>query len=102
MAEKGKALGLVETRGWVGMVEAADAMAKAADVKFIGYESVGRGYACAVVRGDVAAVRASVDAGMSAAGEVGELVCGHVIAQPHEQLEDILPIASSKPKRGRR
>lgn len=96
-----EALGMVETRGLVGTIEAADAMVKAANVVFVGYERIGGGYVTALVRGDVAAVKAAVDAGAAAARKVGELVSVHVIPSPHEQLEDALPIAipqSSKKK----
>ncbi|MBC8451043.1 BMC domain-containing protein [bacterium] len=97
----GEALGMIETRGFIGMVEASDAMVKAAKVRLVGYEKVGGGYVTAIVRGDVAAVRAAVDAGMSTASKVGELISTHVIPQPHSSLEDALPIgktAKSKAK----
>jgi len=80
------ALGLVETRGLVGLVEASDAMCKAASVDLIKMVQIGGGYVTVVVRGDVGSVRASVDAGVEAAKAVGELVCSHVIARPHEDL----------------
>jgi ethanolamine utilization protein EutM len=91
----GDALGMIETRGFVGMVEASDAMVKAAKVTLVGYEKVGGGYVTAIVRGDVAAVRAAVDAGMAAASKVGELVSTHVIPKPHLSLEDVLPIGKT-------
>jgi microcompartment protein CcmL/EutN len=91
----GEALGMIETRGFVGMVEASDAMVKAARVRLVGYEKVGGGYVAAIVRGDVAAVRAAVDAGMAAASKVGELMSTHVIPQPHSSLEDVLPIGKT-------
>ena len=97
----GEALGMIETRGFVGMVEASDAMVKAARVKLVGYEKVGGGYVAAIVRGDVAAVRAAVDAGMAAASKVGELVSTHVIPQPHASLEDALPIGKTVKSRGK-
>ncbi len=87
-----EALGMVETKGLVGMIEAADAMAKAAKVKLVAYEKIGGGYVTILCRGDVAAVKASVDAGAAAAQKVGELVSVHVIPRPHKSLEDILPI----------
>jgi microcompartment protein CcmL/EutN len=87
-----EALGMIETKGLVGVVEAADAMVKAANVTFVGYEKVGGGFVTAMVRGDVAAVKAAIDAGAAAARKVGELVSIHVIPRPHEQLEDIFPI----------
>ena len=91
----GEALGMIETRGFVGMVEASDAMVKAAKVTLIGYEKVGGGYVTAIVRGDVAAVRAAVDAGAAAAGKVGELISTHVIPRPHASLADVLPIGKT-------
>jgi microcompartment protein CcmL/EutN len=86
------ALGLIETRGFVAMVEASDAMVKAARVQLVHYEKIGGGYVTAVVRGDVAAVRAATEAGAAAAAKVGEVVSVHVIPRPHTQLEDVLPI----------
>jgi ethanolamine utilization protein EutM len=92
MVEKGfVALGLIETRGLVGSVEAADAMVKAANVRLIGKEKVGGGYVTVMVRGDVGAVKAAVDAGAAAAKRVGELVSAHVIPRPHDDVEMILP-----------
>ena len=89
------ALGMVETRGLVGAIEAADAMVKAANVSLIGSEYVGGGYVTVMVRGDVGAVKSATDAGAAAAKRVGELVSVHVIPRPHEDVEMILP-ASSK------
>jgi microcompartment protein CcmL/EutN len=89
------ALGMIETRGFVAMVEASDAMVKAARVKLVGYEKIGGGYVTAMVRGDVAAVRAATEAGGAAAAKVGELVSVHVIPRPHAQLEDALPIGKA-------
>ena len=86
-----QALGLIETRGFVGAVEAADAMVKAANVTLIGKELVGGGLVTVLVRGDVGAVKAAVDAGASAAKAVGEIVSVHVIARPHDDVEGILP-----------
>ena len=86
-----QALGLIETRGFVGVVEAADAMVKAANVTLLGKERVGAGLVTVMVRGDVGAVKASVDAGAAAAKRVGELVSVHVIARPHDDVEGILP-----------
>jgi microcompartment protein CcmL/EutN len=88
----GEALGMVETRGWVAMVEAVDAMAKAAAVDLIGWQQVGGGLVTAVVRGDVASVQAATQAGAAAAQRVGELIAVHVIPRPHESLLGILPI----------
>jgi ethanolamine utilization protein EutM len=86
-----KALGLIETRGLVGAIEAADAMVKAANVKLIGKEKVGGGLVTVVVRGDVGAVRAATDAGAAAARRVGELISVHIIPRPDDQVEAILP-----------
>jgi microcompartment protein CcmL/EutN len=80
------ALGLIETKGMVGLVEATDAMCKAADVTLIGTREIGGGYVTVVVRGDVASVQAAVDAGTAAVKEVGEFVASHVIARPHDGL----------------
>jgi len=91
MPEQGKALGLIETRGLVASIEAADAMVKAANVRLIGKEHVGGGYVTVMVRGDVGAVKAATDAGAAAAKRVGELVSVHVIPRPHTDLERILP-----------
>jgi len=91
--EQGKALGLIETKGLVGAIEAADAMVKAANVHLIGKEKVGGGYVTVMVRGDVGAVKAATDAGAGAAKKVGELVSVHVIPRPHTDLETILPSA---------
>jgi ethanolamine utilization protein EutM len=88
------ALGMVETRGLIGSIEAADAMVKAANVKLIGSEYVGGGYVTVMVRGDVGAVKAATDAGAAAAKRVGELVSVHVIPRPHSDVEMILPQAS--------
>jgi len=85
------ALGMVETKGLVGSIEAADAMVKAATVVLIGSEYVGGGYVTVMVRGDVGAVKAATDAGAAAAKRVGELVSVHVIPRPHSDVEMILP-----------
>ena len=86
-----EALGLVETRGLIGSVEAADAMVKAANVTLVGKEYIGAGYVTVMVRGDVGAVKATTDAGAAAARRVGELVSVHVIPRPHAEVERILP-----------
>jgi len=86
-----EALGLIETRGLVAAIEAADVMVKAARVKLIGKEYQGHGYVTVMVRGDVAAVKAAVDAGASRAEKVGELVSVHVIPRPHGEVDDIVP-----------
>ena len=87
----GEALGLIETRGLVGAIEAADAMVKAANVSLMGYEKIGSGYVTVMVRGDVCAVKAATDAGAAAAKKVGEIVSVHVIPRPHSDTEKILP-----------
>ena len=86
-----EALGLIETKGLIGSVEAADAMVKAANVILIGKEYIGAGYVTVMVRGDVGAVKAATDAGAAAARRVGELVSVHVIPRPHAEVEKILP-----------
>jgi ethanolamine utilization protein EutM len=86
-----EALGMVETKGLIGSVEAADAMVKAANVVLIGKEYIGAGYVTVMVRGDVGAVKAATDAGAAAARRVGELVSVHVIPRPHSEVEKILP-----------
>ena len=93
------ALGMIETKGEVGAIEAADAMVKAAKVSLIGKEFVGGGYVTVMVRGEVGAVKAAVDAGAAAATRVGELVSVHVIPRPHNEVEFILP---SAPKIGKK
>ena len=85
------ALGMIETKGLVGAVEAADAMVKAAKVSLIGKERIGGGYVTVMVRGEVGAVKAATDAGAAAARRVGELVSVHVIPRPHSEVESILP-----------
>ena len=86
-----EALGMVETKGLIGSIEAADAMVKAANVLLIGKEYIGAGYVTVMVRGDVGAVKAATDAGAAAARRVGELVSVHVIPRPHAEVERILP-----------
>jgi microcompartment protein CcmL/EutN len=86
-----EALGMVETKGLVAAIEAADAMTKSANVTLIGYEKIGSGLVTVMVRGDVGAVKAAVDAGSSAAEKVGEVVSLHVIPRPHADVEKILP-----------
>ncbi len=90
------ALGMIETRGFVGLVEASDAMVKAAKVELIGYEKIGGGYVTAIVRGDVAAVKAATEAGQRAAERVGELVSVHVIPRPHGNVDAVLPLGRGK------
>lgn len=88
---KNEALGMIETKGLVACIEAADSMVKAANVQMIGYEKIGSGLVTVMVRGDVGAVKAAVDAGAAAAGRVGEVVSTHVIPRPHTDVERILP-----------
>src|ERR1700755_1546206 len=82
----GTALGVIETKGWVGLVEATDAMAKAANVEIVKTIQIGGAFVTTIVRGDVGSVKAAIDAGAEAAGKVGELVASHVIARPHPDL----------------
>jgi len=88
---RSEALGMVETKGLVGAIEAADAMVKAANVILVGYEKIGSGLVTVMVRGDVGAVKAATDAGAGAAQRVGEVVAVHVIPRPHTDVEKILP-----------
>ena len=92
-----EALGMIETKGLVASIEAADAMVKAANVILIGKEYIGSGYVTVMVRGDVGAVKAATDAGAAAARRVGELVSVHVIPRPHEHVEKILPGGGAPP-----
>jgi ethanolamine utilization protein EutM len=93
------ALGMIETRGFAAMVEASDAMVKAAKVELIGFEKIGGGYVTAIVRGDVASVRAAVDAGVQAAQKVGEIVSSHIIPRPHTNVDSALPLGKSSSKK---
>lgn len=85
------ALGMIETKGLVASIEAADAMVKAANVEMVGQEKIGSGLVTVMVRGDVGAVKAAVDAGVSAAENIGEVVTSYVIPRPHNEVENILP-----------
>lgn len=87
-----EALGMIEARGFAAVVEAADAMVKAAKVELVAYEKTGGGYVTAVVRGDVAAVKAAIDAGVRGAEKVGEIIATHVIARPHLNVDLVLPL----------
>jgi len=87
-----EALGMIETKGLVGLIEASDAMVKAARVKLVAWQQIGGGYVTALVRGDVAACKAATDAGAAAAERVGELVAVHVIPRRHGDLEDVFPL----------
>ncbi len=91
-----EALGMVETKGLTALVEASDAMVKSANVTLLGWQKIGSGLVTAFVVGDVAAVKAAVDAGSAAAGRVGEVVAVQVIPRPHEDLGSVLPIAGKK------
>lgn len=86
----GSALGMIETKGLVGAIEAADAMTKSANVTLVGYEKIGSGLVTVMVRGDVGAVKAAVDAGVAAADRVGEVISTHVIPRPHTDIEDMI------------
>ncbi len=86
------ALGMIETKGLVALIEASDAMVKAARVQLVGFKQIGGGFVTALVRGDVAACKAATDAGAAAAQRIGELVAVHVIPRPHGDLEEIFPI----------
>jgi ethanolamine utilization protein EutM len=97
-----EALGMVETRGLVGSIEAADAMVKAANVVLVGQEYIGAGYVTVFVRGDVGAVKAATDAGAAAARRVGELVSVHVIPRPDSDVEAVLPSRNAAPTPGRK
>ena len=92
MAKKMEALGMIEAKGFVVLVEATDAMLKAANVQFLGWDKVGSGLVTAFVTGDVAAVKAATDAGRLAASRVGEMVAVHVIPRPHNNVDDVLPL----------
>ena len=96
--ESGLALVMIECRGFAAMVEASDAMVKAARVQLTGYEKTGGGYVTAVVRGDVAAVRAALDAGSRAAEQVGEVISVHIIPRPHVNVDEVLPLGGSAGK----
>ena len=90
------ALGMIETKGFVGMVEASDAAVKAAKVELVGYEKIGGGYVTMIVRGDVAAVKAAIEAGARGAERVGELVSTHVIPRPHSNIDMVLPLGRAQ------
>ena len=94
MSKQMEALGMIETKGFIALVEATDAMMKAANVEFMGWDKVGSALVAAFVTGDVAAVKAATDAGANAAGRVGEVVSVQVIPRPHEDLALVLPQAS--------
>jgi ethanolamine utilization protein EutM len=91
MAKQISALGMIETKGLIALIEAGDAMLKAANVELLGWQKVGSGYVSVMVQGDVAAVKAAVDAGVSAAGKIGEVLASQVIPRPHGDLARVLP-----------
>ena len=91
MAKSNQALGMIETKGFITLVEASDAMMKAADVEFLGWDKIGSGLVSAFVTGDVAAVKAATDAGANAAGRIGEVLSVQVIPRPHDELDIVLP-----------
>ncbi len=94
MAKVNEALGMIETKGFIALIEAVDAMMKAANVKFLGWDKVGSGLVSAFVSGDVAAVKAATDAGAAAAGRIGQVMSVQVIARPHDDLYKVLKINS--------
>lgn len=96
MAKVMEALGMIETKGFIALVEATDAMMKSANVQFMGWDKVGSGLVTTFVTGDVAAVKAATDAGANAAGRVGEVISVQVIARPHDDLGSVLPAGKSK------
>jgi ethanolamine utilization protein EutM len=91
-----EALGMIETKGLVALIEASDAMVKAANVTLIGWQKIGSGLVTSLVVGDVAAVKAAVDAGATAAGRIGEVIGVQVIPRPHEDIGTVLPVAGKK------
>ncbi len=99
--EEMSALGMIETKGFAAMVEASDAMVKAAKVELVGFEKIGGGYVTTIVRGDVAAVRAAVDAGVQAAQKVGEIISTHIIPRPHANVDSALPLGGKQIKKGK-
>jgi ethanolamine utilization protein EutM len=99
MAITDNALGMIETKGFTAMVEASDAMTKAANIDFIGSKKIGGGYITAIVRGDVAAVKAALEAGSRAAERVGEVISVHIIPRPHDSVDAVLPLGRKKGKK---
>ena len=100
MAKKIEALGMIETKGFVTLVEAVDAMMKAADVTFLGWDKIGSALVTAFVSGDVAAVKAAIDAGAAAGGRIGDVVSVQVIARPHEDIDIVLPASAASARSG--
>jgi ethanolamine utilization protein EutM len=99
MAKVNEALGMIETKGFIALVEASDAMMKAANVQFLGWEKIGSGLCSAFVTGDVAAVKAATDAGAAAAGRVGQVLAVQVIARPHDDLQKVLKVPTAAAKK---
>ncbi len=97
-----EALGMIETRSFPAVVEAADAAVKAAKVELVSYEKTGGGYTTVIVRGDVAAVKAACDAAQVAAGRVGEVVATHVIARPHSNVDTVMPLGRQTESKGKK
>src|SRR5687768_9940684 len=97
MAKTNEAIGMIETKGFIALLEATDAMLKAANVQLVGWDKVGSGLVSAFVTGDVAAVKSATDAGAAAAGRVGEVISVHVIPRPHDDLSIVLPPNVKKP-----
>ena len=91
-----EALGMIECRSFPAMVEAADAMVKAAKVELVSYEKTGGGYVTAIIRGDVAAVKAACEAGQAGAAKVGEIVAVHIIARPHSNVDTVIPLGRTE------
>ncbi|MEZ6066794.1 MAG: BMC domain-containing protein [Planctomycetaceae bacterium] len=98
MAKAMEALGMIETKGLTALIEAADAALKAANVQFVGWEKIGSGFATLFLTGDVAAVKAAIDAGAAAAGKIGEVASVQVIPRPHEELAAVMPKAKTGSK----
>lgn len=96
------ALGMIETRSFAAVVEAADAMVKAAKVELVSYEKTGGGYVTAIIRGDVAAVKAACEAGRTAANRVGEVVAVHIIARPHANVDQVMPLGRNEAATGKK
>jgi ethanolamine utilization protein EutM len=96
MAKSMEALGMIETKGFITLVEASDAMMKAANVEFLGWQKIGSGLVTAFVTGDVAAVKAATDAGAAAAGRIGEVIAVQVIPRPHDDMVGVLPASNRK------
>ena len=97
-----EALGMIETRSFTAVVEAADAMVKAAKVELVSYEKTGGGYVTAIIRGDVAAVKAACDAGQAGATRVGEIVSVHVIARPHTNVDSVMPLGRAEASKSKK